>query len=273
MNTRSRIIRRSATFLLAAILFTVASAAVAQPAEAAPETKNNDDQAQVEEMSILEILLKGGWFMIPIAACSLLAAAVVVERFMALQRKRVIPPGFLAQLQSVYRGGAGRKEAMEYCRANDSPLARLALAGLRKMHRGEKAIEEAIEDAGAHEVSKLRKNLRMLYAIAAVAPMLGLVGTVWGMIQAFQVASQQGLGRATSLAKGIYEALVTTFGGLVVAIPVLIFYYFFLGRIERLVHEMNEQSVELIEGALVIEEPAPASAQPDQTPTTAPATA
>jgi biopolymer transport protein ExbB len=252
--------------LLAVLLFAAAGTAVAQDAA----NRNTGDRPP-EEMSILQILLKGGWFMVPIAACSILAAAVIVERFMALQRSRIIPPGFLGQLQSVYRGGSGRTEAVNYCRANDSPLARIALAGLRKQHRGEKAVEEAIEDAGSHEVSKLRRNLRMLYAIAAVAPMLGLLGTVWGMIQAFQVASQQGLGRATSLAKGIYEALVTTFGGLVVAIPVLIFYYFFLGRIERLVHEMNEQSVELIEGALMTAE-AP-SVPPEAAPGTSPATA
>ncbi len=270
MRTRRTILRCAAQVLLAVLLFAAAGAAVAQDAEN-DATSGNTQNQQTEEMSILQILLKGGWFMVPIALCSILAAAVIVERFMALQRSRIIPAGFLGQLQSVYRGGSGRAEAINYCRSNDSPLARIALAGLRKQHRGEKAVEEAIEDAGSHEVSKLRRNLRMLYAIAAVAPMLGLLGTVWGMIQAFQVASQQGLGRATSLAKGIYEALVTTFGGLVVAIPVLIFYYFFLGRIERLVHEMNEQSVELIEGALVASE---APSVPSETaPGTSPATA
>ena len=274
---RKPIRRLTLRLLLLVAVAATASMALAQPAGGgaapadapradAPRADADADQTKkTEEMSILQLFVKGGWFMIPIAACSLLAVTVIIERFLALQRSRIVPPGFIERLQSVYRDGSGRKEAMDYCRTHDNPTARVALAGLRKVHRGEKAVEEAVEDAGSNEISKLRRNLRMLYAIAAVAPMLGLLGTVWGMIQAFQVASQQGLGRATSLAKGIYEALVTTFGGLIVAIPVLIFYYYFLGKIERIVHEMNDLSVELIEGTLVLETPAP-QVEPPATP-------
>jgi biopolymer transport protein ExbB len=127
------------------------------------------------------------------------------------------------------------------------PIARIALAGLRKLPRGPEAVEGAVEDAGAHEISKLRRNLRLLYGVGAVAPMLGLLGTVWGMITAFQVASVQGLGKAEHLATGIYEALVTTFAGLLVAIPTVIFYYYFLSKIDALVHDMNELSIEFVE--------------------------
>ncbi|MFW6061329.1 MAG: MotA/TolQ/ExbB proton channel family protein, partial [Planctomycetota bacterium] len=136
---------------------------------------------------------------------------------------------------------------LSYCEQNGSPIARIAQAGLRKLHRKPEAVEGAIEDAGANEVSKLRHNLRTLYGIAAIAPMLGLLGTVWGMIEAFQVASTKGLGKAEYLATGIYEALVTTFAGLLVAIPAVMFYYYFLGRIDGIIHDMNELSYEFVE--------------------------
>ena len=206
-------------------------------------------QQTTPRMSMLELLLKGRWFMLPIGACSLLGLAIIVERLVALRRTVVIPSGFLAGLKSVFRGDREDLTAgLKYCGANDCPFGRVAAAGIRKLHKGEAGVEQAIEDAGANEISKLRRNLRMLYGVAAVAPMLGLLGTVWGMIQAFQVTSQAGLGdRGEKLATGIYEALVTTFGGLIVAIPALIFYYHFLSKIDAIVHEMNEQSIEFVE--------------------------
>ena len=145
------------------------------------------------------------------------------------------------------RGSVDQQAALNYCRENENPMSRVAAAGIRKMHRSEEVIEQAIEDAGANEVSKLRRNLRMLYGVSAVAPMLGLLGTVWGMIEAFQVASAMGLGRAEKLASGIYEALVTTFAGLTVAIPCLIFYYYFQGKIDAIITEMDDVSVYLLE--------------------------
>ena len=191
---------------------------------------------------------EGRYFMIPIGLCSLLGVAVIAERFIALRRGAIIPPQFMDGLKSAFRHARQDRQAgLEYCHANDSPIARVAAAGIRKLHRDEDSVEQAIEDAGANEVSKLRRNLRMLFGVAAVSPMLGLLGTVWGMIQAFQVASNKGLGRAEYLAQGIYEALVTTFGGLCVAIPALVFYYYFQGKIERLVSHMNDASVEFLE--------------------------
>jgi biopolymer transport protein ExbB len=200
-----------------------------------------------EHMSFLELLLKGRWFMVPIGACSLLGVAIILERLVALRRRAIIPPRFFDGLKQVLREDEDRDAALDYCHRRDSPIARVAAAGVRKLHRDEDSIEQAIEDAGANEVAKLRRNLRMLYGVAAVSPMLGLLGTVWGMIEAFQVASMQGLGQAQSLATGIYEALVTTFAGLSVAIPVLVFYYYFQGKIERLVSDMNDVSVQFVE--------------------------
>jgi biopolymer transport protein ExbB len=117
-------------------------------------------------------------------------------------------------------------------------------AGIRRVTRGHVAVEKAIEDAGANEALKLRRNLRVLYAIGSVATLLGLIGTISGMIKAFRVASGGGLGKSELLAKGIYEAMVCTFGGLAVAILVTIFYYWFVGRIERLIGDLNDEVIE-----------------------------
>jgi biopolymer transport protein ExbB len=219
------------------VLLTLAAGAWAQGA---------DDPDGAGRMSLLQLLLKGRWFMVPIGLCSLLGVAIIIERLIALRRSVVMPSGFLDELKTAYDHG-GRSEGMELCRNRQVPIARIALAGLRKLPRGPEAVEGAVEDAGAHEISKLRRNLRLLYGVGAVAPMLGLLGTVWGMITAFQVASVQGLGKAEHLATGIYEALVTTFAGLLVAIPTVIFYYYFLSKIDALVHDMNELSIEFVE--------------------------
>jgi len=207
--------------------------------------------ASPDRMSFLELLMKGRWFMIPIGLCSLMGLAVIIERLIALRRGAVIPPSFLPGLKSTFRDAhADRSAGLSYCQDYDCPISRVVHAAIRKLRRGEEAVEHAVEDAGSNEISKLRRNLRMLYGVAAVAPMLGLLGTVWGMIDAFQVASDPNVditNRGPLLGKGIYEALVTTFAGLTVAIPALICYYFFQGRVDRLVHDMNDASMEFID--------------------------
>jgi biopolymer transport protein ExbB len=243
-------------WLVAAMLVGVIGAAcaaqAAAPAATAPAAQDANQPAEGQPMSFLELLLKGRWFMVPIGLCSLLGLAVIIERLIVLRRKAVIPPDFMPGLKGIFgRGRGDRTAGLAYCRSRDCPISRVVHAAIRKFHRSEEAVEHAIEDAGANEISKLRRNLRMLYAVAAVAPMLGLLGTVWGMIDAFHVASTlqdvSAMVRYQRLGKGIYEALVTTFAGLTVAIPVLIFYHFFLSRIDRLVHEINEVSVEFME--------------------------
>ena len=201
--------------------------------------------APAKNMTFLQLILRGGWFMLPIVLCSLGAVALILERMIALRKKTIIPPGFLDGLSRI--GLSDRQAAMEYCRKSNTPVGRVIAVGIRKLPQGEEAVERAIEDAGANEVAKLRRNLRTLYSISVVAPMLGLVGTVSGMIAAFQVAARGGMGKAELLAGGIYEALITTLGGLSVAIPVLISYYYFLGKIDRIVAEMNDVSERFLE--------------------------
>jgi len=255
-------------FILAAMLVCLAAAALAGPASRAPETApaappapvTASRPAETQHINMLELLKKGGYFMFPIAACSILGLAVIIERFISLRTGKIIPSKFMTGLKDVFKHTVDdRQLGLDYCHAQNCPIGRVAAAGIRKLHKEEESVEQAIEDAGANEVARLRRNLRMLFGVAAVAPMLGLLGTVWGMIEAFQVASVVGLGQAQAMAKGIYEALVTTFGGLCVAIPILIFYYYFQGKIERLVANMNDASVEFLEhyiGEEVVAEPA-----------------
>src|SRR5215210_7021057 len=142
-------------------------------------------------------------------------------------------------------GSENRESAIRYCRDHPSPISRIVGAGLRKLPLGPAAVERAIEDTGANEVQKLRRNMRMMYGVSVVTPMLGLLGTVWGMITAFRITSSaSGLGKPELLAKGIYEALVCTLAALMVAIPILMIYYYFVAKIERYVGELNERSLE-----------------------------
>lgn len=243
----------AAWLVVAAIMAAVGRMCVAQPAGKVPAPAGATGQdagpaRKAVKMSMLELVRMGGYFMIPIGVCSLLGLAVIIERSIALRRGAVLPKGFMDGLKGVFKhDGEDRRAGLEYCNTRDCPISRVAAAGIRKLHRDEQSVEQAIEDAGANEVAKLRRHLRMLYGVASVSPMLGLLGTVWGMILAFQVASQQGLGKASGLATGIYEALVTTFAGLCVAIPALIFYYYFMGKIERILSEINDVSVEFLE--------------------------
>jgi biopolymer transport protein ExbB len=195
-------------------------------------------------ISFLELLIKGGVFMWPIAAVSLVGLALIIERLMALQVRKVVPRGAWNGIRS----SRDTDSALEYCRTHDNPLTRVIASGIRQLPKGEQAVEQAMADTGANEVHKMRRNLRMIYAVSAVSPMLGLLGTVWGLIEAFRITSAaSGLGKPELLAKGIYEALVTTLAGLIVAIPVLMFYYYFIGKIERIISELNDVTMEFID--------------------------
>jgi biopolymer transport protein ExbB len=212
------------------------------PATTAPAEGEQLGANKVPEETFYQLFLKGGVFMYPILAASVIAVAIIIERAVALRRGAIVPSGFLPGLKAVYRDRVrDREAALMYARGNDSSLARMVAAGIRRMTRGHVAVEKAIEDTGSNEALKLRRNLRVLYAIGSVATLLGLIGTISGMIKAFRVASGGGLGKSELLAKGIYEAMTCTFGGLAVAILVTIFYYYFVGRIERLVAELNDE--------------------------------
>jgi len=183
--------------------------------------------------SLFELIVSGGPLMIPIAVCSVVALAYATERWVRLR------PGYLGTTRfgrsvvaAVQDRGVG--PALELCEGGRSPLARILAAGLRHAHAPFLDREKAVEDVAASEVRALSANLRPLLLVWLVAPLLGLLGTVWGMIQAFsEIALSEGLGRPELLAAGIYQALTTTAAGLAVAIPSIVAHHYLKGRIER----------------------------------------
>lgn len=221
-------------------------------------TAEGVDAAGSELGSVWEIVTKGGPILIPIGVCSLFALAVFVERMLSLRTNRVIPPAFFPGLKTILKDGVyDREEAGEYCRKDGSPIARIMHAGIKHLHAPLDRLEKQVEDAGKREVIRLRKHLRSLSVIASITPLLGLLGTIFGLIEAFQTVSVSGeaLGKTEMLAEGIYQAMITTAAGLSVAIPVLIAFHWISGRIDALVLKMDLLAVEFIESYVMSGQP------------------
>ncbi len=200
-----------------------------------------------EQYSLLTLLEKGGWAMVPLVLCSLIAVAVVIYRlFWGPQRSRVIPSMFLNELRSLIKENR-LDEVIGLCRGSAVPLARVLVAALRNLHKPREQVIEAMELAGRKEAVHLQKFLGVLGTIAAITPLLGLLGTVFGMINSFTVFKMEGIGNADVLSSGIAEALITTASGLVIAIPTLVFYRYFLYNSKILVMEMEETSLSLLD--------------------------
>jgi biopolymer transport protein ExbB len=200
--------------------------------------------------SVLELMRRGGLMMVPILVCSLLAAAVAMERMAVLRRPRVIPRALVRGFEQLAPSGRGaRRDALDLCRAHDSPAARVLAAGVDKLGHRPEIVEKHMAAAGEHEVFMLRRRLRALVVVTSVAPLLGLTGTILGMIKAFQTvaASGEALGRAELLAQGIYEAMITTAAGLLVAMPTLVLYHWLSGKIERLTRDLDRLAVSFVE--------------------------
>ena len=185
--------------------------------------------------------------MVPLLLCSLVSLTVIIERlFWGPTKSRVMPPQLMKDASSLLN--AGRIEELTgLCRAGDSPLARILYAGLRNLHRPRPEIMEAMEIVGRKEALALQKNVSTLGAIAAVGPLLGLLGTVFGMISTFKVISEHGTGNPGLMAEGIAEALIATATGLAVAIPSLLFNRYFMQRARSLVVEMEVAALALFD--------------------------
>lgn len=221
--------------------------------------------AAVRIQSLWDFVVKGGPVMIPIGLCSLVAFAVLMERLLSLRRRAVLPPQFVPNLSKVLRESAGDvHRALEYCRAHPSPLARVIGAGVKRLGEPVETLERHVQEAGEREALRLRRNLRVLSVIAAVSPLLGLLGTIFGMITAFQTvaASGEALGKTELLAEGIYEAMITTAAGLIVAIPALVCYHWLAAKIDGLIMRLDQQAVEFLEDDLLSHRPASAMALP-----------
>ncbi len=195
---------------------------------------------------MLELMKAGGWLMWPILACSVVAMAIVLERLWSLRRRRVMPAGLMAQVWQWQRDQALTPERIQAL-AQSSPLGRLLSAGLINRQHSREVMKEALNDVGRQVVADLERNLNTLGTIAAVSPLLGLLGTVFGMIDIFTVIIDAGVGNPGVLAGGISEALITTAAGLTVAIPSLMFHGYFNGLVSRYALAMEEEALNLVE--------------------------
>ena len=181
-----------------------------------------------------------------IGLCSVMVVAIVIERSIALRRRRIMPPGLLEQVRRYwYRGDI--PAALECCDEYPVAIARVLKAGLSRHEASTDEIEKGLEAAGQFEASGLGRHIRGLGVVANLAPMLGFLGTVTGMIRAFQAIAAAGASHPSLVASGISEALLTTAAGLLVGIPSLALFHFFRGRVDRFVMEMEEIALELVE--------------------------
>ncbi len=211
---------------------------------------NDAAASEVAINTIWDFVVKGGPMMIPIFICSLFALGVFVERVSSLGKATIIPPDFLDGLHEIMRSPTrDRTAALAYCHDSKSPLGPILAAGIKRLNATPELMEKHVQDAGERSLLTLRKNVRVLTVIASICPLLGLLGTIFGMIDAFQTVAISGeaLGKTELLAEGIYEAMITTAAGLLVAIPVLIGYHYLTARIDGLVSEMDRLTVDFLD--------------------------
>jgi biopolymer transport protein ExbB len=198
-------------------------------------------------MNLLETFVKGGVIMYPILLCSLVALAIVIERELTLRKARLDVGQFMMKVKSIFHKG-DVTAVLTFCSQKDAPIANIIRRGILKHDQGDEKVRQAVEDAGREEIYHLEKRLPILASIAGIAPMLGFLGTVTGMISAFQqIQSLAGNVNPADLAGGIWEALVTTAFGLIVGIPAYAAYNHFVTRVARFVHEMEVTTTEFLD--------------------------
>ena len=196
---------------------------------------------------MVDTLIRGGFMMIPILFGSVLALTIIIERLWVLQRSKVFPEAFLVRMDEMVK--AGRKsEAHSACRENDSTVARILSEGLDNSGRPRQEIVEALQVAGRRETAGMSKWVGALGAIAALEPLMGLLGTVLGLIEAFKrVEATNIVGNPSAVAGGVWQALITTAAGLIIAIPTYAVYRYFRSRVSGLVMEMEQSAFQLVQ--------------------------
>ena len=216
---------------------------------ASSASNEGDANSSIETGSLFSIIRDGGLLMFPILLCSFVLVVFIFERMVYLRRGRVIPKPFVrGVLEQLEQQQLDQEEAIALCEENGSPIAELFTAALKKWGRPAVEIEQAVVDAGTHITSQMKRYLRLFNAISNLTPLLGLLGTVQGMIGAFNSIAHAGaMGRPEMLASSIGTALITTAAGLCVAIPAYAAYVFFLGRADKLILEMDAQVSHVIE--------------------------
>jgi biopolymer transport protein ExbB len=257
------------------------------PASAGPNSDADIVNTPVEKSSgslipkdPMGLVLAIGWyFVVPFVGASIIAVWFSIERLVVLRWGRVIPGPFVERfLQHLRQGRLERDEALKLCDENGSPMAAIFAHGVRKWGKPSVEVEQAIIDGGERQVNQLRRHLRVLNGVATVTPLIGLLGTVIGMITSFNdIADSNAMGNAQQLAGGIGVALLTTAAGLLIAIPTLIMFMYLIGRVDSLVMEMDllaQDVVQLISAEALVDQPVPVTHAPSRrTPTTQPSTA
>ncbi len=269
----SSIAKRTRQLLFALIAGVASSFAVSSPrpcladevlvpaAAEEPAAGENGKQGMVNPKNLFEIIRQGGLLMGPLVICSFVTLVFVFERAIALRRGRVIPAPFVKRfLLQLREGKLDRDQALELCKESQSPVAEVFAGAVRKWGRSSVEIEQAMIDSGERMAHGLRRYLRLFNAVATMSPLLGLLGTVFGMIHLFNdIATSDAMGRTELLAGGIAEALLTTAAGLSVAIPALCIYLFFVSRVDRLLVDIDSLGQEVV-GAISAEALADAKA-------------
>lgn len=225
--------------------------------EAAPQTLATPAAQEVppsarsntKGLNLFDLLRRGGWFMVPLGLLSILVVALTVERFLALREARILPRGLVKELGALSRQEAAfdPREAFRICQSFPSSASRVLRIMLLKAGRPQAEVEHAVAEAAEREATRLQATVSWLTLAAAVAPLIGLLGTVWGMIQAFYDTTQlvAGQNKAEVLAQGIYTALVTTLSGLIIAIPSAVLAHYFDNRIVGWFHKIEELAISL----------------------------
>ncbi|MES2918475.1 MAG: MotA/TolQ/ExbB proton channel family protein [Pseudomonadota bacterium] len=193
-----------------------------------------------------ELIKAGGWLMAPIILASTLALAICLERAWTLRRSRVAPPDLLARVWQWIKSNQLDAAKLKQLRT-DSPLGEILAAGLLNSKHGREIMKESIEESGSHVLHGLERNLSLLGTIAVISPLLGLLGTVVGIIEAFMAVTSSGINDPALLAGGISKALITTAGGLVVAIPAMVMHRYFTRHLAGLTVEMEQQAIKLVD--------------------------
>lgn len=221
---------------------------VQDPKGPLPEAGKPAKRSTVIPSTPEDIIQEMGYFILPFVIASIISMWFIIERLVILRSGRVIPRHFVSRFLKLLKDGKlNARSALKLCEENPSPIASVFAHGVRKWGKPSVEVEQAIIDGGERQLSQLRKHLRVINGVATVAPLMGLLGTVIGMIQAFnEIANSSAMGKAEELAVGIAMALLTTAFGLGIAIPSLIMYMYLAGRVDGLVMEMDQNAQDLV---------------------------
>src|SRR5579871_5027761 len=196
--------------------------------------------------TVVSFIKNGGFMMYPLIACSIALIAIAIERFVTMRRVAVDGDALLEEVKSAYNGGADTAKAIAACQRTGGPLGRMFARGLKNAHRPADAIEMAMEQEASNEQPLLEANLPVLKTIVNISPLLGLLGTIAGMIASFRVASQAGLSNPTQILGGISEALISTATGISLAVLGFLFYNYYANLTKKIIEDMEYYGSELV---------------------------